>query len=126
MSSDNKKCPFCAEEVMQEAIKCKHCGESLETSDGQYDQWTPGFMFDGLVDAFEENLELQVKEDASLLVTDVSIGKFSLQIFQSKGMEGLEHLESETFPGITLHLPLLHRSDELSRFKELDEYNLFF
>jgi hypothetical protein len=30
---DTKVCPFCAEEVMAAAIKCKHCGSDLSKSD---------------------------------------------------------------------------------------------
>lgn len=61
-----KKCPFCAEEIQDEAIKCKHCAEFLDGSGratvGDNDA-TPWYFRTGFV-----------------LIALVSVGPFALPL----------------------------------------------
>jgi uncharacterized membrane protein YvbJ len=71
MTEEIKKCPFCGEDILKVAIKCKHCGSMLDGSDQNNRVTVSG------VDPFAE-LHTPIKGKAKGKVT--FIGKLGIGI----------------------------------------------
>ena len=54
--SETKRCPFCAEDIAKEAIKCKHCGEFLNNKDDQINSSIPDEKYKNYQNFSDESL----------------------------------------------------------------------
>jgi phage shock protein PspC (stress-responsive transcriptional regulator) len=65
--TDKKRCPYCAEEIRLEAIKCRHCGSMVDNRPGVAsalsESWTRsrrGAMLAGVCAGLAERFEISV------------------------------------------------------------------
>ena len=116
--TDSIKCASCGAQS-NNFVNCDYCGSFIGVS--KKEAFNPeGYMFDGLVNAFADNLKLQ-KKGAGFVVTNVTVGETMYQACQSNG---LHHNQNPSFPGITLLMPVKRETPEGDRLKvEMEKWD---
>lgn len=73
-----KKCPYCAEKIQDQAVKCKHCGEFLDGSKAMvtfkyYVKENNGIGIDGEIEAIDEDSAVKQLQARGLTVVAIEM-----------------------------------------------------